>query len=325
LPNILVTGGAGYVGSVCCAQLLEQGHTVTVVDNLSTGHREAVPHGAQLVVADIGDRSAIAKILSTGRFDAIFHFAAKSLISESMVNPGIVFDCNVAASIALLEMVRTAGIKRFVLSSTAAVYGNPATVPIDENDSKNPVNPYGESKLMLERALQWYAATYGWTVVAFRYFNASGATQSQGEDHRPETHLIPLLLQVASGDRKFIEVYGTNYDTPDGTCLRDYIHVSDIAEAHLLALKTEPRPGMSIYNIGTGISHSVKQLIDVVETVTGKHIDTKESPRREGDPAVLCASPRRLTETFGWKPAASDLRQIVESAWRWKRSHPNGY
>jgi UDP-glucose 4-epimerase len=325
MANILVTGGAGYVGSVCCSQLLERGHEVTVVDNLSTGHAEAVPSGAELKLVDIGDRATMAEVLAERPFDIVFHFAAKALIPESVSNPGSFFDSNVASGIALLEALRSAGIKRFVFSSTAAVYGNPNTAPIDEAHAKNPVNSYGESKLMLERALHWYSVAYDWTVVCFRYFNASGATATIGEDHRPETHIIPVLLQVAEGKRDFFEIYGDDYPTPDGTCLRDYVHVLDIARAHLLALQVPQVPGASAYNIGTGTSHSVREVVKVAEEVVGKRIRTRKAPRRPGDPAVLCASPQRLVRELGWQAQFSDLRRIVESAWDWMSNHPNGY
>jgi len=325
VARILVTGGAGYVGSVCCSQLLERGHQVTVVDDLSTGHAAAVPQGAVLQQVDIGDRARMARVLAADRFDAVFHFAAKALIPESVSNPGLFFDSNVASGIALLEAVRAAGIRKFVFSSSAAVYGNPHSIPIDEDHPKEPVNSYGETKLMLERVLYWYAIAYGWTVVAFRYFNASGATAAIGEDHCPETHIIPLLLETAAGERDFFEIYGHDYATPDGTCLRDYIHVMDIAEAHMAALQIEDRPGFSAYNIGTGTSHSVLQVCSVVEQELGRKVAVKEGARRPGDPAVLCASPQRLMRELGWRPRFSDLQTIVRTAWEWKEKHPRGY
>ena len=325
MARILVTGGAGYVGSVCCLQVLEQGHQVTVVDDLSTGHAAAVPQGAVLHQLDIGDRAEMARVLAADRFDAVFHFAAKALIPESVSNPGPFFDSNVASGIALLEAVRAAGIRKFVFSSSAAVYGNPRSVPIDEDHSKEPVNSYGETKLMLERALHWYATAYGWTVMAFRYFNACGATATIGEDHSPETHIIPLLFAAAAGEREFFPIYGHDYPTPDGTCLRDYVHVRDIAEAHLLALQVQERPGFSAYNIGTGTSYSVRQICGVVEQELGRKVPVKDSDRRAGDPAILCASPQRLMRELGWRPRFSDLQTIVRSAWEWKQKHPRGY
>ena len=325
MARILVTGGAGYVGSVCCLQLLERGHEVAVVDDLSTGHVAAIPEGAILHQLDIGDRDAMASLLAAERFDAVFHFAAKALIPESVSNPGMFFDSNVASGIALLETVRHAGIRKFVFSSSAAVYGNPHSTPIDEDHPKNPVNSYGETKLMLERVLYWYAIAYRWTVVAFRYFNACGATETNGEDHRPESHIVPLLLETAAGKREFFEIYGSDYPTVDGTCLRDYVHVLDIAEAHLQALQIQDRPGLSAYNIGTGTSYSVRQVCAAVEQELGRKVAVKDGNRREGDPAILCASPQRLMRELGWRPRHSDIQSIVRTAWKWKLKHPEGY
>ena len=325
MAKILVTGGAGYVGSVCCAQLLQHGHEVTVVDDLSTGHAMAIPRGAVLYQLDIGNRREMARVLNGTGFDAVFHFAAKALIPESVSNPGIFFESNVASGIALLEEVRAAGIRRFVFSSSAAVYGNPSSTPIDEHHPKEPVNAYGETKLMLERVLHWYATAYGWTVIAFRYFNASGATATIGENHCPETHIIPLLLETAAGERDFFEIYGDDYPTPDRTCLRDYVHVIDIAEAHLLALKVQAQPGLFAYNIGTGTSYSVRQICRVVEQELGRKVAVRLGARRNGDPAVLCASPQRLMRELGWRPRFSDLQTIVRTAWEWKQKFPRGY
>lgn len=325
MARILVTGGAGYVGSVCCLQLLERGHHVTVVDDLSTGHSAAVPRGAVLYQVDIGDRVAMAKVLASDRFDAVFHFAAKALIAESVSNPGRFFDSNVASGIALLETVRNAGIRKFVFSSSAAVYGNPHATPIDEDHPKEPVNSYGETKLILERVLNWYAKAYGWTVVAFRYFNACGATATIGEDHCPESHIIPLLLETAAGTRDVFEIYGHDYPTVDGTCIRDYVHVLDIAEAHLLTLQIQDRLGFSAYNIGTGTSYSVRQVCRAVEQELGRKVSVREGNRRHGDPAILCASPQRLMRELGWQPRFSDLRTIVRTASEWKQKYPRGY
>ena len=316
--NILVTGGAGYVGSVCCAELLRLGHKVTVVDDLSTGFREAVPQGADFVQADIGDRDAITAVAQKEPFDVAFHFAAKALIPESVANPGFFFVQNVASSITMLEVLRSAGLKNFVFSSSAAVYGTPAQVPIDEDTPKLPVNSYGRTKLMLEEVLEWYARAYGWSVVAFRYFNAAGATAELGERHHPETHIIPLLLEAACGERDFFNIYGDDYSTPDGTCLRDYVHVLDIARAHICALKKINQPGMRSYNIGLGESYSVRQIYNAVAEVTGREIPVRVDKRREGDPPVLCASPRRIIQELGWNPEHSSLNQILTSAWQWK-------
>lgn len=319
--RVLVTGGAGYVGSVCSRQLLESGHEVIIIDNLSTGHREAIPESAEFHQIDYGDRAAVARVLRQDRVNAVFHFAAKALIPESVSNPGWFFDVNVASGIAFLETLRDFGVTRFVFSSSAAVYGNPISVPIKEDDPKEPVNSYGETKLMLERVLRWYASAYRWTVAAFRYFNASGATEDAGENHRPETHVIPLLLEVAAGERAQFEIYGTDYDTPDGTCVRDYVHVSDIAAAHLLALKMPESAGMQAYNIGTGTAYSVREVVRTVEDVTGQKVSVRAADRRPGDPAILCASPEKLKRELAWSPRSSDLRNIVRSAWEWKRTH----
>jgi UDP-glucose 4-epimerase len=318
VASILVTGGAGYVGSVCCRRLLEQGHKVVVIDDLSSGRAAAVPGGASLYILDYGDRAGISRLLGHTRIDAVFHFAGKALIPESVSNPGVFFDVNVSSAIAFLEVLRRFGVKRFVLSSSAAVYGNPQSNFIDEDDPKQPVNSYGESKLMLERVLQWYAAAYGWTVAAFRYFNASGATREAGEDHQPETHIIPLLLDVAAGERSAFEIYGDDYDSPDGTCIRDYVHVSDIAAAHLLALNMPERAGMRIYNIGCGKGYSVREVVAAVQQVTGRKTPVRISARRPGDPPALCASPARIEREMRWKPLCSDLHNIIRTAWEWK-------
>ncbi len=318
MANVLVTGGAGYVGSVCCRQLLDRGHNVIVMDDLSTGHAEAVPARASFHRLDYGDRTGVSQLLRTTTVDAVFHFAAKALIPESVSNPGIFFDVNVASGIALLETLRKCGVKRFVFSSSAAVYGSPQAVPIDEDQPKCPVNSYGETKLMFERVLEWYARAYGWTAVAFRYFNASGAVGDAGENHQPETHIIPLLLQTALGERKHFDVFGDDYPTPDGTCVRDYVHVADIASAHLRALDVPQRSGFSAYNIGTGKAYSVRELIDGVERITKRHVAVRNSARRAGDPAVLCASPAKLMRELAWQPLNSDLETIIQSAWEWK-------
>jgi UDP-glucose 4-epimerase len=317
--NILITGGAGYVGSICCAELLRLGHKVTVIDDLSTGFRDAVPRGAGFVKADIGDREAITVIAQKEKFDVVFHFAAKALIPESVANPGFFFVQNVASSITMLEALRAAGLKNFVFSSSAAVYGIPQVVPIDEDTNKLPVNSYGRTKLMLEEVLEWYAKAYGWSVVAFRYFNASGATSELGERRDPETHIIPLLLEAACGERDYFNIYGDDYPTPDGTCLRDYVHVLDIASAHICALKKTNQPGMRSYNIGLGESYSVRQICNAVAEITGHTIPLRVGQRRDGDPPVLCASPRRIIQELGWKPEHSSLHEILTSAWDWKR------
>jgi UDP-glucose 4-epimerase len=319
MGNTLVTGGAGYVGSVCCAELLRLGHSVTVVDDLSTGFREAIPSGATFVQSDIGDAAAIRGLAARNQFDAVFHFAAKALIPESVSNPGVFFQSNVASAVSMLEALRGAGIKHFVFSSSAAVYGAPETTPIDEDAAKRPVNSYGETKLIFEQILRWYASAYGWSVVAFRYFNAAGATPELGERHEPETHLIPILLQGAAGERKHVEIYGDDYATPDGTCLRDFVHVLDIASAHILALQKMGQPGMRAYNIGAGTTYSVREVHRDAERVTGRKVPVRVVKRRAGDPAVLHASPGRIMKELGWKPQHSSLEEILVSAWEWKQ------
>jgi UDP-glucose 4-epimerase len=319
MTSILVTGGAGYIGSVCCRQLLEKGHKVTIIDDLSTGHADAVPSGALFHRIDIGDRQSLANILSSNRIDAVFHFAAKALIPESVTNPGIFFDVNVARGVAMLETLRNHGIRKFIFSSTAAVYGTPSTIPIPEHHNKEPINSYGESKLQFERILQWYAAAYEWSVVAFRYFNACGAALEWGECHDPETHIIPLLLQTASGRRAKFAIYGTDYPTPDGTCLRDYVHVMDIADAHALALQATGESGFQAYNIGTGTSYSVREICQEAERITKRKIQVCASARRTGDPAILCASPKKLKEDFGWQAKHSGLDEIIADAWKWEQ------
>jgi UDP-glucose 4-epimerase len=318
--RIMVTGGAGYVGSICSVELLAQGHEVFVVDDLSTGHREAVPEEATFYGVNVGDKGSVLRIARDQRIDAVFHFAAKALIPESVTNPAAFFQVNVSASLAMLDALREAGVKKFVFSSTAAVYGNPASAPINEDDPKLPVNSYGDTKLCFERVLAWYASAYGMSAIAFRYFNASGAVAQVGEDHRPETHIIPLLFEAASGERECFTIFGDDYPTPDGTCLRDYVHVLDIARAHILALRALQRPGFAAYNIGTGESHSVRHVWKAAEKVIGRSIPVRIGARRLGDPAILCANPRKLKTELGWLPEHSDLSHIIESAWAWKQA-----
>src|SRR6266581_342974 len=319
MERILVTGGAGYVGSACVAQLVSRGFSVDVVSDLTTGHTDAVPVGASLHQFDAGNRAALSSLLTARRYDVVFHFAAKALIPESVTNPGPFFDVNVASGIAMLETLRKHGVRKFVFSSSAAVYGIPRTVSIPEVYPKNPVTSYGESKLIFEQILRWYATAYGWSVVAFRYFNACGGDCAWGERHEPETHIIPLLLQVASGRRQHFEIYGTDYLTPDGTCLRDYVHVLDIAEAHILAMQKMESPGFHAYNIGTGKSHSVREVCQAAERVTQKRITVRHAPPRPGDPAVLCASPRKVVREFAWEPRYSELEEIIMGAWEWEQ------
>ena len=318
MANVLVTGGAGYVGSVCSAELLRQGHVVTVVDDLSTGFRDAVPQGARFVEMNIGDGTAMYDLAIQGRFDAVFHFAAKALIPESVTDPGIFFQRNVAAGITMLEALRAAGVRNIVFSSAAAIYGVTETGPVDEDAPKEPLNSYGESKLIFEQVLRWYASAYGWSVFAFRYFSAAGATREHGERHEPETHLIPLVLEAAAGEGDIFNIYGDDYETPDGTCIRDFVHVVDIAKAHILALE-HMRPGMRCYNIGTGTSYSVRQVVREAERITGRKIESRIAGRRPGDPGTLYANPRRIMEQLGWQSEHSSLEEILQSAWQWKQ------
>jgi len=315
--RVLVTGGAGYIGSVCAEELLLQGHEVTVVDNLSTGHREAVPEGASFHHVDITDWSYIDAILRQASYGAVFHFAAKALVGESVDDPALYYRTNLLSATSFLEGVRKAGVRRFVFSSSCAVYGDHTAGPIYEDHPTHPVNPYGETKLAFENLLKWYSKAYGLNVCCLRYFNAAGATEAHGEDHQPETHLIPLLLEAAAGEREFV-INGNDYPTVDGTCVRDYVHVLDIAQAHILALQNLESPGFNVYNIGTGAGFSVYEVLAMVAGVTGQSPRYSVGARRPGDPAVLSASPRKIAAELGWKPQHSTLDNIIETAWKWK-------
>jgi UDP-glucose 4-epimerase len=322
--RILVTGGAGYIGSVVTAQLLARGFEVTVLDNLSRGNRHAVAAGAKLVVADLADRSTLDSILSGG-IDAVMHFAASIEVGESMQFPEKYFRNNTANTLALLESMLQHKVRRFVLSSTAALFGIPERTPIDESAPVHPTNPYGESKLLTEKMLSWFHYSHGLRYSCLRYFNAAGAAGDQGEDHDPESHLIPLTLQVALGQRDHISIYGTDYPTPDGSCVRDYVHVSDLATAHLLVLEALRDKEKLIYNLGNGHGFSVREVIETVRRVTKHPIPAKETPRRAGDPGVLVASSEKIKRELDWRPQFADLESIVRSAWDWRRAHPNGY
>jgi UDP-glucose 4-epimerase len=324
--RILVTGGAGYIGSHTVRLLLAHGHDVTVYDNLSMGHRAAVL-AERLIVGDLKDVDRLDQLLLERRIEAIVHFAASAYVGESVTDPAKYYRNNLINSLNLLELCRKQAITRFVFSSTCATYGTPETVPITESTPQRPINPYGETKLAFEKALRDYAAAYKLGVIALRYFNASGAADdaSIGEDHTPETHLIPLVLQVALGQRPHIAIFGDDYPTPDGTCVRDYIHVDDLAEAHRLAL-TAIEPGtFRAYNVGIGKGASVRDVISVAEAVTGKSISAVVTPRRAGDPAELVAASDAIRRDLNWSPKYTSLRSIIESAWRWHVSHPRGY
>jgi UDP-glucose 4-epimerase len=324
--TILVTGGAGYIGSVVAAELLKAGRRVLVYDDLSRGHRRAIPKGAELIVADIADRAALDRVFKTHPVDAVMHFAALIEAGASMKNPAAFFRNNTANALTLLEAMLTHGVKKFVFSSTAALFGNPDRAPIEEDDPLRPTNVYGESKLMVERMLSWLNVIHGLRYASLRYFNAAGAVSAdQGEDHWPESHLIPLVLKVALGQTDHVNVFGVDYPTPDGTCVRDYIHVLDLASAHLLALDALERHDRLIYNLGNGQGFSVREVIEVARKVTGRPIPVVESPRRPGDPAILIASAARIRRELNWLPRFPDLETIVASAWRWHSAHPHGY
>jgi UDP-glucose 4-epimerase len=322
--RVLVVGGAGYIGSVTVEQLILAGHRVVVLDNLRLGHRQAVHPEATLVQAELQDVATVTDLLRRHQIEAVMHFAAYSLVGESMQQPERYFGNNVAGTIALLDALLAAGVRRFVFSSTAAVYGLPEQQPITEDLPSRPINVYGESKVMVERILHWYDRIHGLRSVCLRYFNACGASERFGEDHRPETHLIPLALQVALGQREHFTVFGDDYDTPDGTCIRDYIHVIDLARAHILALSVLDERG-GVYNVGTSHGYSVQEIIAACRRVTGHPLPTVTGPRRAGDPPRLVASPARLMADLGWRPRYTDLDDLIATAWRWHQAHPRGY
>lgn len=320
--NVFVTGGAGYIGSVCVEELLNAGHDVTVYDNLSEGHRSAVDDRAVFIHARLSDRENIAQAMGDAKPEAVLHFAANALVGESMTNPSKYFRNNVGNGLNLLDAAVAAGVKKFVFSSTCATYGPPDRVPMTEDLPQRPISPYGESKLMFEKMLYWYGQIHGLEYVALRYFNAAGASAQFGEHHRVETHLIPNVLKVALGQAAGCEIFGTDYPTPDGTCIRDYIHIVDLAQAHMLALE----PGKcGFYNLGNGDGYSVRQVIQTCEQVTRQQIPFVEKPRRPGDPPRLVASAEKAVRELGWKPKYPKLEHIINDAWRWHVAHPYGY
>jgi UDP-glucose-4-epimerase GalE len=324
--RVLVTGGAGYIGSHTVRLLLARGHDVWVYDNLSAGHRASVP-AERLLVGDLAEPARIDHALVSRRIEAVVHFAASALVGESVRHPALYYQNNVIGSLNLLEMMRRNGVSRFVFSSTCATYGMPSRVPIDEDEAQKPINPYGNTKLAVEHALLDHAAAYGWGVALLRYFNAAGANPDGtiGEDHDPESHLIPLVIQAALGQRPYIQVFGTDYDTPDGTCIRDYIHVDDLAMAHLLALEKLEAGRPIICNLGTGQGNSVREVIRAVEEVSGKRVPVVEGARREGDPPRLVASSGQARQLLGWQPRYPDIKEVVATAWNWHSRHPRGY
>lgn len=322
--KVLVTGGAGYIGSVVVEQLIKHGHQAVVYDNLSKGHRAAIAPEAVFVEGDLHEGEKLIRTLEDQQIEAVIHMAADSLVGESMADPLKYFHHNTGGAMSLLGAMLKAGVKKIVLSSTAATYGAPETMPITEETPQNPTNPYGESKLMIEKMLRWCDEAYGLRYVSLRYFNAAGASERCGEDHAPETHLIPNVLRVAAGKVPHINIFGEDYPTPDGTCVRDYIHVVDLADAHLLALHVMERRS-DVYNLGYGSGYSVAEVVEMARQVTGKWISTEAAPRRIGDPPVLIASPDKIMRDLGWNPRHSELDRIIESAWRWHQAHPNGY
>ena len=323
---VLVTGGAGYIGSVAVEQLLAAGEEVVVFDNFSTGHRNAVARGACLVEGDILDVGEVSDLFEEHDIETVMHFAAYSLVGESVENPGNYFENNVSGALSILNGMVEAGVRRFILSSTAAVYGNSESSPIDEEMPTRPLSPYGLSKRMIEEMLAWFDTAYDFRYVSLRYFNACGASPTFGEDHDPETHLIPLIIQAAQGQRKDISVFGTDYDTPDGTCIRDYIHIQDLADAHLKAMAylRDGKPS-NIVNLGNSVGNSVMEVIEAVKRVTQTDFKVRKTARRAGDADKLVASSEKARKLLGWEPRKGDIETIVKDAWAWSRVHPNGY
>jgi UDP-glucose 4-epimerase len=322
--KLLVTGGAGYIGSIVAVQLLSLGHEVVVLDNLERGHRDAVPADARLVVADLRDRDAIAPALAEG-FDGVLHFAALALVGESVSHPGLYYRTNVGGTLNLLEVMQEVGIPRLVFSSTCAVYGQPDRVPISEDAPPRPANAYGASKLAVDGMIGDFCVAHGLGAVSLRYFNVAGASGDLGEDHDPETHLIPNILRTALGINPHVEVFGTDYDTPDGTAIRDYIHIEDLSAAHLLALEGARAGEHRIFNLGNGNGFSVREVIEAAREVTGAEIPVREAPRRPGDPPMLVAAGQRIRSELGWEPSKPDLSQMVGDAWAFAQARPLGY
>jgi UDP-glucose 4-epimerase len=323
--KVLITGGAGYIGSVVTEEVKREGHEAFVFDNLTAGHREAVPEDVVFVEGDLRDESKLCKTLQDQKIDAVIHMAALALVGESVSHPREYYDNNMTVGLSLLNAMVDSGVRKIVFSSTAAVYGEPAHIPILESAPTCPENPYGETKLAFEKCLHWYAKGYGIQFAVLRYFNAAGATERCGEVHDPETHLIPIVLNVAAGKQPFVEIFGDDWPTRDGTCVRDYIHVSDLAHAHVLALNAFDK-GNNIYNLGCGgEGYTVREVIETARDVTGQNISARTAPRRPGDPASLIASSAKIQKELGWSPNFQNLTTILSSAWQWLQKHPNGY
>ncbi len=320
--KILVVGGAGYIGSICAELLLDEEHEVAIFDNLSEGHRGAGDSRAEFFEGDLGDQAKIRSTIAQSKPDAVMHFAASALVGESMRDPSKYFRNNIASGLNLLDAMIASGVPRIIFSSTCAIFGPPGRLPIDETLPPHPINPYGESKLAFEKILRWYDQIHGLKFISLRYFNAAGASEKFGEDHRPETHLIPNVLKAALGQKTHVEIFGTDYETPDGTCIRDYIHIVDLARAHILALQAAKS---EFYNLGTGGGASVREVVDASRKVTGRKIDIVEKPRRPGDPPRLIASSEKIKRELGWRPKFQSLEAMIESARKWHEKFPGGY
>jgi len=323
--NILVTGGAGYIGSICSEVLISRGMSVIALDSLLEGHRAAVPPSATFCQVDLADRTALDAVFAKNKIDAVMHFAAEALVAKSVREPSIFYATNVAGGVNLLDAITRHGVKKFIFSSTAATYGEPEIVPIPEDHRKSPINPYGKSKLLFEGILADYKAYTGLNYAILRYFNAAGASKERGEHHRVETHLVPRVLDAASGGLPHVDVFGTDYPTPDGTCVRDYIHILDIADSHVRALDAIEKVSGEAFNVGNSRGFSILEVIDAAERVTGRQIPRKLGPRRPGDPAVLVASKEKLKRSLGWEASHSSLEEIIQSAWAWRQKNPRGY
>ena len=320
--KILVVGGAGYIGSVCAELLLDAGHQVSILDNLSEGHRHAIDRRADFIECDLEDRQSVERLMARRQPDAVMHFAANALVGESMENPSKYFRNNIANGLNLLDAMVGAGVLKIIFSSTCAIFGPPERLPIDETTPARPINPYGESKLAFEKILRWYDEIHGLKFVSLRYFNAAGASEKLGENHRIETHLIPNVLKVALGEKPHVEIFGTDYETPDGTCIRDYIHIIDLAQAHILALGATKS---DFYNLGTGGGASVREVVESCRKITSRKIEVVEKPRRPGDPPRLIASSEKIKRELGWEPKFQNLDAIIDSAWKWHQKFPHGY